>query len=45
MKYLGGNRIYIFVTDFIPMLKEAGITDESLDLMLNKNAQRIFGGQ
>lgn len=45
MKYLGGIGYTYLFTDFIPMLKEAGITDESLDLMLNKNAQRIFGGQ
>lgn len=45
MKYQGGIGYEYLFTDFIPLLKEHGITDESIHLMLYENPQRIFGGE
>lgn len=43
MKYMGGIGYTYLFTDFIPMMKEFGITQESIDLMLIENPQRLFG--
>lgn len=44
MKYKGGIGYSYLFTDFIPMLKAEGVTDESIKLMLETNPQTIFGG-
>lgn len=45
MKYLGGIGYSYLFTDFLPILKSKGVTQESIDAMLIKNPLRIFGGQ
>lgn len=42
MKYLGGIGYSYLLTDFVPLLKEAGVTEESINMMLSDNPQRIF---
>ena len=44
MKYLGGIGYTYFFTNFIPLLKEKGITEKSLSSMLIDNPIRLFGG-
>lgn len=44
MKYQGGIGYTYLFTDFIPMMKEAGITDESIKKMLYENPMKIFEG-
>lgn len=44
MKYKGGIGYSYLFTDFLPMLKAEGVTDESIKLMLETNPQTIFGG-
>lgn len=44
MKYKGGIGYSYLFTDFLPMLKAEGVSDESIKLMLETNPQRIFGG-
>lgn len=42
MEFMGGIGYSYIFDSFIPMLKEKGITDESLDLMLYKNPINFF---
>lgn len=42
MEFMGGIGYSYIFDSFIPMLKEKGITDESLDLMLHKNPMNFF---
>lgn len=42
MEFMGGIGYSYIFDSFIPMLKEKGITDESLDLMLCKNPMNFF---
>lgn len=42
MKYLGGIGYSYLFTDFLPMLKEAGVTQASIDTMLIHNPKRLF---
>lgn len=42
MEFMGGIGYSYIFDSFIPMLKEKGITDESLDLMLRKNPMNFF---
>lgn len=43
MKYQGGIGYTYLFTDFIPMMLEKGIAQESIDKMLIENPQRLFG--
>lgn len=43
MKYKGGIGYTYLFTDFIPMMKAAGVTDASIHKMLVENPQRLFG--
>lgn len=42
-KYMGGIGYSYLFTEFIPLLKKAGISDDSIHLMLVSNPMRIFG--
>ena len=44
MKYKGGIGYSYLFTDFLPMLRAEGVSEESITLMLETNPQRIFGG-
>ncbi|QIK70405.1 phosphotriesterase-related protein [Erysipelothrix sp. HDW6C] len=44
-KYQGGIGYSYLFTDFLPMLREEGITEASIQMMINDNPQRIFGGE
>lgn len=43
MKYMGGIGYTYLFTDFVPMMKEAGITDESINKIFVENPKKIFG--
>lgn len=43
MKYKGGIGYTYLFTDFLPMMKEAGISDQSIEKMFVSNPKRIFG--
>lgn len=43
MKYMGGIGYTYLFTNFIPMMKEAGITDESINKIFVENPKKIFG--
>ena len=43
MKYMGGIGYTYLFTDFVPMMKEAGITDESINKIFVENPKIIFG--
>lgn len=43
MKYNGGIGYTHIFTDFIPKMKEAGITEENIEKMLITNPKKIFG--
>lgn len=43
LKYMGGIGYTYLFTDFIPMMKEAGITDESINKIFVENPKKIFG--
>lgn len=43
MKYKGGIGYSYLFTDFIPLLKKHGVSDESINLMLIENPKRLFG--
>lgn len=42
MKYKGGIGYTYLFTDFIPMMKEAGITEESINKIFVENPKKIF---
>lgn len=43
MKYMGGIGYTYLFTDFVPMMKEAGITDKSINKIFVENPKKIFG--
>lgn len=42
MEYRGGIGYNYIIDKFIPMMKNEGLSDESIDKLLNSNIQRIF---